>query len=111
MIHHKLQEAIAARQTTLRIRRYDMYEDRGTFATVLGELLHSIENWPSGAFRLLDPTNWRSDRLLDEQGRLRKPRVFLSCHLTSKGYLAVEWFPERYRGGLEETDFRRWSDN
>lgn len=90
---------------------FDIDDDR-RFGRIVREIESSIELWPSDARGLLEPDNWRTDRLVNADGTFRKPEADLDVSLTSKDNLILEWFPRDYTGGpLAETDFIRWENH
>lgn len=59
---------------------------------------------------LLKHENWRISRLRQKDGTLRKPKIYLHVELTSKGNLALNWYPEISFFQLGETDWIYWND-
>ncbi len=61
--------------------------------------------------RLLDINNWNLSKLVNGDGKYRKPTVYLKVDITSKDNLVLDWFPTLtshiFSNG--EGDFIRWS--
>ena len=82
-----------------------------TLTTVIHEIRDQLEWWPHQALNLVDTRNWRMDELLEE-GKQRKPRIYLSVQITRRQNLALDWFPRQvldpsFSGPPE---FVHWSD-
>lgn len=62
-----------------------------------GKLLQEIEDGVAGIlprWNVLNPEYWRLDRLRDQDGRWRKPRVISVVDSTTKGNLTLRWYPD-----------------
>ena len=76
-------------------------ERRGGFKEVVSDLAHSMAAWHEECKDLLDPSNWRYERLrsINELHSVqnligcRKPRIELITEITSKNNLVLEWYP------------------
>jgi hypothetical protein len=120
MINHHLQYAYDEKMKDnerLNSRRrgfyhkYDIYEDDKPFGIVFRDILYELLHWPFHAAEILYINNWRLVRLLNDDGLLRKPKVYLSLDVTSKDNLALDWYPAIPRPlSLENTDWVRWDN-
>lgn len=90
-------------------RPFDIYGS-DYFSKVMREYASALTGWPSDIQGLIAPENWNTDRLLQHDALLRKPRVWLSVDITQKENLVLDWYPgDRFdlRAG---NDFKYWNN-
>lgn len=91
-------------------KKFDMWNSRECFASVIESLQSSIADWPFWAQNLLKISNWNIPRLTDKNGNIRLPKAYLEIYLTKQENLVLDWYPDipafNY---IRETDFRYWS--
>jgi hypothetical protein len=93
-------------------QHYDIKRDRSVFKTVCHDTGEALASWQYRLVEMLDHTNWRMERLKRADGTLRKPRIYLSVAMTSKGNLVLEWFPWKDdRQDFRDTDWLFWSND
>lgn len=76
---------------------------RNPFADVLSDLVSSMASWPSNCLHLLEPQNWRYEKLrvradlkhVRDLIGCRLPRIALRVEITSKDNLVLEWLPRK----------------
>jgi hypothetical protein len=100
---------------------WDLEKDKSPFSIILRDLFHYYEYWPYDLIALIDVNNWNLETLSLSESCYRKPRVCLQTLITSKGNLALDWYPDSwYRENddsiyLQDTqdfgDFQYWSND
>jgi hypothetical protein len=90
-----------------------IYDIDGYQARLMREIFSVVTDWPFGAQELVDARNWNIENLKDERylGGLRRPGAYFDIFITSKGNLALDWYPTKDRlinPDMRMTDWVRW---
>jgi hypothetical protein len=90
---------------------YSVGDDRSSFGRVFRDIGRESSSWPEEVVDLIDRKNWNVKRLRMPNGKTRRPKAYLSVDVTSKGNLALDWFPHR-RGAypFDYGDWMRWDN-
>jgi hypothetical protein len=91
--------------------------NRGDLALLSENLFEQVTRAHDSVRLLSNPKNWNIPRLLTEDGRLRKPRLWLQYEINKLGHLTIYWEPldvtNRPKGqsaihAAKESDFTNW---
>lgn len=91
---------------------WSIYDDQGYHSGILAEIASAMTSWAFGVKELVDTRNWNLDNLQQEyHADLRNPVAYFDLFITSKGNLALNWYPTKpfqTNPPLEKTDWRYW---
>lgn len=90
----------------------DIIEYQSGYGQLYRSVMSSLTEWPLNVNNLININNWRFNRLITDDNKIRKPKAVLSMYVSPKENLILEWRPALpYRPyELEESDWLRWDD-
>ena len=91
---------------------WSLYDGGGFHSETFTEIVSALTGWPFGVEELVDQDNWNFANLQEEDGvNWRGPRAYFDLSITSRGNLALDWYPTKpfqRNPNLKETDWTRW---
>ena len=92
---------------------WSLYDSGGVQSKIFTEVAGAMADWPFGVEELVDQDNWNLDNLYEEDGTTsRRPRAYFDISITSRGNLALDWYPTKpFLGNpnIKESDWTRWN--
>ena len=92
---------------------------------IIDEVSRGFDSWEYNVDELIDTRNWNYDNLeLDQpqyfvrggmyyKSTIRKPKAYFRLFITSKGNLALDWYPynPEFPKPIEKTDWIQWDNS